>query len=273
MRKSVQIAVIGAGVLCLSLGTAMGQLNHQYSFNTDGLADDSVGSADGTIVGDAVVAAGQATMNFGARDGIIDLPAATIGVNAYSALTFEVWATPDSALNSSFSTLLGFGKVNGTDPGLFGEYLLLQTHRGDNASRAAVSLSDDGSPWDEEDGANGAELNDNVEHHYVGVWDSTSVSLYVDGVFAASSPYTISGPNALSGVSTETAWIGDAYPNDQNWAGSLNEFRIYGNPVPAWAIADNFAAGPDGAITVPEPATFALAGFGLLGMLMMRRRS
>jgi len=270
MTKSIHLFVIG--VLCIGVTTSMGQLNHRYSFNNDGLAEDSVGLADGTIVGDASVSGGQAVLNFGARDGTIDLGGGAIGINTYSSLTLEVWATPSSSLNDSFSSLLGFGRPDPGNPGIFNRYVILQTHRNDNVSRVSISLSDDGSPWDEEDGANGAELNDNEEHQYVGVIDATSISLYIDGAFVSSSPLANVLPNGLSGLATDQALIGDAYANDQNWAGSVNEVRIYGNPLPDFAIAANFAAGPDGQITVPEPSAFVLSGLGILGLLMRRRR-
>ena len=132
-----------------------------------------------------------------------------------------------------------------------------------------ISIDDDDAPWASETGVNGPELNDGAEHYYAAVFSETDISLYIDGAFIGSTPNS----QSLSDVSTEWAWIGNAYPQDPKWAGYVNELRIYEYALPEFAIEANYAAGPDGAVLVPEPTTFALAGFGLLGLLMMRRVS
>lgn len=259
------VCTAAALALALSGTFANAALTHRYSFNTD--ASDSVGTADGTLNGGASVAVGQLTMT-GASDTYVTLPAPVIAVNTYSALSLEVWATPYAPALTSFSTLLGFGQVDPDNSGFAANYVILQTHRGDNVSRAAISIGNLSAPYAVESGANGPEFNDGAEHYYAAVITPTLISLYVDGTLAQSSVNNWS----LADVSTEFAQIGAAYPADQKWAGHVNEIRIYNNALPASAVAANFAAGPDGVIVVPEPTTFALIGFGALGLLMMRRR-
>lgn len=260
--------IITTAVVALALSASLGNaaLTHRYSFNTD--ASDSVGGANGTLMGGASVAVGQLALS-GASDTFVNLPAPAIAVNTYSALSLEVWATPYAPALNSFSTLLGFGQVDPNNASFAANYVILQTHRGDNVSRAAISIGNLDAPYAAEAGANGAELNDGAEHYYAAVITATDISLYVDGALAQTSPNSWS----LADVSTEFAQIGAAYPADQKWAGYLNELRIYNNALPLSAIQANYAAGPDGVVAVPEPATFALAGFGLLGWYMMRRRS
>lgn len=266
MKNSKTLVITTAALaLALSASLANAELTHRYSFNTD--ASDSVGTADGTLEGGASVGVGQLMLT-GASDTYVTLPAPVIAVNTYSALTLEVWATPYAPALTSFSTLLGFGQVDPDNSSFAANYVILQTHRGDNVSRAAISIDNLSAPYSAEYGANGPELNDGAEHYYAAVITPTDISLYVDGALTQTSANSWS----LADVSTEFAQIGAAYPADQKWAGYLNELRIYNNALPASAIAANYGAGPDGAIVVPEPTTFALIGFGLLGLLMLRRR-
>ena len=115
-----------AVAVVLTVGSAQAQLTHRYNFDTD--LSDSVGSADGTQMGDVILAGGQALLNETdvARDGRIDLlanGANGININTYSATTIEFWATPEcdpaqagctvagANANDGFSTAVSFGTV------------------------------------------------------------------------------------------------------------------------------------------------------------------
>lgn len=281
-------ACLAAMVSMAFAGTAVqAALTHHFEFNEaagSSTTVDSVTGLNATVSGNAAITGtGAARLNLGgsSRDGLISMVTSAtdpngIDIPSYQALTVEFCATPNADasppgitpnLNNSFSTAVGFGKINGTDPGLFGEYIILQTHRGDNVSRGAISFSDDGSPWDEESGANGAEINDNKRHHYALTIDPAagSIAWYVDGSLAASGALS-AGNSSLSVVSNDLALIGDAYPNDQNWAGRMHDLKIYDNVQSAADIA------ADAADCVPEPSSLALllAGFGSL--LLFRRK-
>lgn len=260
--------------LAMAPGLASAALTHQYSFAADG--SDSVGGVNGSVAGEASIAGGVLNLNNtgAARDGLFSMDAAAVAINTYASTSIEIWATPDSALNDGFSALFAAGDNNTTDAGLAANYLALQTHRGDDTSKGAISISDDGDPWTEEDGALGPELNDDAEHHYVLTLDGSTIALYVDGGLTGSNPYPdVNAANLISGIGTTYFQLGDNYVNDQRWAGSVNEFRVYDNALPAGAVAANFAAGPDGQITVPEPSVALLGGLGVLGLLRRRRGS
>jgi hypothetical protein len=51
--------------------------------------------------------------------------------------------------------------------------------------------------------------------------------------------------------------------------GTIDQFSIYDGALSESQIAGLFAAGP---VAVPEASTFALAGIGLAGLLIFRRR-
>src|SRR5215471_11243403 len=83
-----QIAFVGALFVA---ATASATLTHQYTFN-DGTANDSVGTASGTLMGAATVSDGQVHLT-GAPGTYVNLPGPTIAINTYTDATFEGWFT------------------------------------------------------------------------------------------------------------------------------------------------------------------------------------
>jgi hypothetical protein len=239
-------------VACLLTADAQAALQHRYLFN-DGTANDSVGTANGTLHGNAHISAGQLVLD-GSVGTFVDLlssGAGGININSYPAITVTAWATPSSAM-TGFHTLLGFGQVNAapnTDQAA--NYFILQTHRGDNAARAAISTGINATPFASEDGANGAELNDNLQHFYAAVLTNTSISLYEDGVLSQTSPVgAAQGGNAannmISGLSNSFARIGQSYSFDPLWQGTVDKVDIYDTAQTSTQIALAFANPPCG---------------------------
>ena len=152
-------AVAAVGLVAIS--SAEAALNHRYSFSN---LLDSVGDADLTLSGDAVLGTGQLSLNLDGdantpRDGVANMlanGANGININSYSALTVEFWATADAVLNNGFHSAVGFGDVynNAVPPvdgpnGAGADYIILQTHRGDNFSRGSIAVTNEtmGAPW------------------------------------------------------------------------------------------------------------------------------
>ena len=299
-------AIVAAGTMTVS--SAQAQLQHRYTFSDlDGLTD-SVGNADGTAVGDVAVAGGYVLVNQldgdPPRDGRVDLlsnGASGININTYSAVTIEFWAIPNCAdpavcsinPNDNFSTTLGFGSTYGPPDlpapevgptGAGADYIIMQTHRAFdfNESRAAIAVTTQetlGAPWLAETGVNGPEHQDQAEHHYAAVIDSTTLTYYVDGVSLGTAPLSTSNShgnaNSLAGVSNDHVWIGSGYTIDQNWSGSMNELRIWNKAASDAYIANSVAAGADQLTQflekVPEPASLVLALVGLCSLGILRR--
>lgn len=242
-------------------------LVHQYTFQ-DGTANDGIGGLAGSLAGTAAVSGGQLTLD-GA--GSMNLDGSALDLAGFSNLTIEAWATPSSAMGG-FHTIFGAGNVNTVNGDWLANYTLLQTHRGDNASRAAVQVGDVNQPWTAEEGVNGAELNDDGLHLYtmtvsdIGTATET-LSFYIDGVQQGSS--IVLATTSISNVGTEVASIGSGYPGDPLWAGTVDEFNIYDNALDSGTVLSNFNAGP----VVPEPSVALLGGLGILGLLRRRRNS
>ena len=231
---------------------ARGTLTHTYLFN-DGTANDSAvgGTANGTLNGNAKIVAGQLVLD-GSANTTVDLLSSAININTYPAVTITAWATPSSAM-TGFHTLLGFGQVN-TAPNQtqLANYFILQTHRGDNVARAAISTGINATPFASEDFANGTELNDNLQHFYAAVLTNTAISLYEDGTLSQTSPVgTAQGGNAannmISALSNSLARIGAGYPVDPLWQGSINQIKIYNEARTGAQIGLEFAQGTTGA--------------------------
>ncbi len=216
------------------LGGGSLTLMHSYTFN-DGTANDMVGTADGTLEGDAVVADGMLTLS---GDGFVTLPAMDINVPSYSSITIEGVFTQADGITDRYTALASFGDVNPDADWMGINYIIVQPTRQDNDScRTSISCLNTTDPWASENGVNGAEIADTLTHHWVTVITDTEIKLYVDGVFIRSDALT--GNNSLTNVGNTVALIGkDIYPGDPLWQGSVDELNIWEGEMDAATIAE-----------------------------------
>jgi hypothetical protein len=210
---SAQVAVVA---LILTTTTALADIQHRYSFNNDGMAEDSVGLAHGTLMNGATVAGGLVTLTGGAGQGAQHVSLLADGANGiniagYSALTIELWATHVSNgggggnPSNTWSRYFDFGSHNiidqdppNMDPaegGNAGNSIFLTEDVGNvagAAQRMAISNVDlstipSQSGFSNEQNTTfiGPESSINVEHHVVGVFDEATdtMSVYLDGLF------------------------------------------------------------------------------------------
>jgi len=216
---------------------------HSYTFE-DGTANDSVGSAHGTLVGDAAVTGGALVLD---GDGDwMSMPGEVIAMNTYSEVTVETWFTSVAGGNTGFHMLAAFGEEGtGANPGFGYKYLFITPARGDDVSRAAIQTSSmDDSPWDEETGVSAAvEHDDGIEHHFVATVDATNITFYIDGELIGSEP--LAAGNEIAGIGQAVAYLGKGvYGVDPLWTGSVNEFNIYDRALSLAEVQANYAAGP-----------------------------
>jgi hypothetical protein len=208
-------------------------LKHSYTFE-DGTANDVVGTAHGTLEGDAAVADGMLTLS---GTGFVTLPGADINIPAYSSITIETAFKQAAGLTDKFTAVASFGDVNPSVDWMGINYIILQPTRQDNAdSRTSISCLNTTDPWATENGVNGSEIADNKTHHFVTVITGTEIKLYIDGVLIGTSPLT--GNNSLVNIGTSVALIGkDVYPGDPLWQGSIEELNIWEGELDAATIA------------------------------------
>jgi hypothetical protein len=238
-----------------------GAMTHRYSFN-DGTANDSVGTANGTLMGNATVSTGQLVLpNINAAapaPDYLQLPAGIL-VND-TAVTVEAWVT--IAPNQyTWANLFDFGNQDGGGDAEYDIHTCI--HSGGNSTIAGISDSDDA----------------NVDYQFIDLGPGTSLdgssNLYLTTVFNPLAGYIAIFTNGalagaisnvtiqMSGVQAVRNIIGaDDWP-DPGLQGSVNEFRIYNFALSAAQIQGDFLLGanlavPLGAVSVmPSNTVFA----------------
>lgn len=209
---------------------------HAYEF--DGNVNDSAGSANGTLLGGAVVQDGRLVLN---------------GTSAY--VQFDTKLVPTTG---PYSVLI---RVAGNpNPGLFTEIISQGASGGTGfyigtAPGRIIRLTDNV--------GNTNVVFPTVEADLLYSNSAAGSRLYINGVLAFSS--TLVGAGGPGG--TNTRFGRQFAPFDEFFAGSIDFIRIYDSAI---APADLIAPAP----AVPEPASWGMmiAGFGLTGAALRRRR-
>jgi len=203
-------------------------LAHRYSFATD--ASDSVGGANGALVGTATVSGGQLVLD-GA--GYVSLPGNIINISTNAAVTFEAWASIGNT--PEWSHLFEFGDITSNniycapqaDAGGFHEFGL--SEGGGVAGGQTLSWAHG---WT------------NITLHITGVADPTTSTLavYTNGVLMVASD---AASASLSQIGTNNAALGQSSYGDPDLIGSIDEFRIYSGALSPAQVAMSDLSGPD----------------------------
>lgn len=239
-RRVRMFAALALGLACA--GDSYAALTHNYLFNSGNGSQiiDSVSSANGSVLNiddDAVTGIVPADSRLElSQNKYGNLPGATIAINGYSALTFEMWASVSTVHANQYTASVAFGT---TVAGSGSQYVMMQPTRGGAAGGSGNFL----------DAAGGAELviagpndlSDGRIHHTVTTIDATNMSYYVDGVLIDTQPV---GARSLANVSTNFAYLGrSVWSGDPRLQGAIYEFRIYDDAKDAIAVQDMFSVG------------------------------
>lgn len=298
--------LLGTCLVALGASTASAALVHRYTF--DGNANDSVGTANGVVMGntasfvggqivlDNPTGTGSNAFNNGATPdsgSYVDFPNFTFSKAAaagqYGAVSVELWVTMDT--NRDWSALFSAGISSGLEGNSEGgndnfPYVQMVPRTGDGGAGNDFRVTTNGvagpESWVDAPG-DGADLQPGVEEHLIAVFDQLgglpgTLTVYRNGALYGT---TVPIANNLDLAAMATAfpittaadvnvWLGRSQWPDALLDASVNELRIYSHALTAADAAANNVLGPN--VVVPEPAACVLATVGLAGVAWRRRR-
>ncbi len=238
--SAVAVFILAGGLsLFLPVSSASAAtLTHRWTFDTN--ADDVIGGANGTLVGNAYITNGAVVLD-GTNSGV-QLPNDLF--TNYDSVTFEVWFFEEPYWNTS-AALYQFSGTNGRmtyTVGGQGLYFL-----GAASQQVPIFPPVPG-----------------LTNHLVWSQDTSSqkACIYVNGVLAGQNTNFTYTPALIGPTSSD--WIGAAGFQSQVFRGSVLEFRTYEGALSPLEVAMSDAAGPgqplaavgdlqDVRITVPNP--------------------
>lgn len=216
-------------------------LIHRYSFTSD--ASDSVGTANGTLYGNATISGGQVLLD-GAQGSYVDLGSYLIAPSNIpnNSITLEGWAT-FYPTNGAWTRFFDFGNING---GLGANYIFFAPNNGANGGQARLAVSDVSPGYTSESGFNINNVLGRTNLHVVAVYNPNPsaqiLQLYLNGTLVGSTTTT----KQLSGINNVFSFLGRSTYSGDSWlAGSIDEFRIYNGALDRFQIAASDQAGPN----------------------------
>ena len=247
MRVRGLVLAIAVFISLVAASVSNADLVHRYSFTAD--ARDSVGVADGVLMGEARVSEGQLQLDgIAANMSHVALP---IGgtLAKLESCTIEGWATFGAIQN--WSRIFDFG--NDTLENMF------LTPRNGNNHRVRFAATVGGAA-DEEQTTAALRFPVGAETHFAVVIDAEIgyTALYLNGEIMAITLFTQFAPFAMAAPTTNN-YLGRSQYNDPFFLGSINEFRIYNTGLFPDDVRASFDAGPD-AGSRPGPAQRARPG-------------
>jgi hypothetical protein len=271
LGSSTLTATVGAfnstNSVTLTVVPVVPGLAHEYKFNEapgSTTTTDAVGSATGTINGDATfTGTGQLVLS-GNTNSSVSLPAGIL--SGLNQVTIETWVTFPGAINA-FANLFAFGNSDLSSPlsATYGQgenYLTFSPHTGGLTMQAnfGQGLPGNQGEWD---AVTGGVLDNQTNVHVVAVFNpyAGALSVYLNGSLAVSQtmfnnltdPVAFVGPTYTNGSilpitlgADPLNYIGQSlYNTDPGLLANIDEFRIYTNALTAAQVAADHALGPN----------------------------
>ena len=279
-RNAFATLALTAGTALISASASHAALVHRYSF--DGTANDSVGTANGTL-------AGAGTIN----GGRLVTAAQPIGpANTANGVVFPVGTNPSSSivggLTGSFTIQSIYTDAQTTPASFFHSIFGFYTDPTNALLGTSVRNEGPGFPSSvgfRQSGLNGGDElillgqsgDQGTNINFIATYDASTgtASYYRNGALAQQSAVGALAGFNLQAISANAA-IGNVPYNDRALNGSTDEFRVFNNSLNQAQVIALLALGanPTNAqlqAVVPEPASLGLLGLGGLALLRRRR--
>ncbi len=219
-----------------------GGLLHRYNFTSN--ANDSVGTAHGTLRGTATITGGalNSTAVAGSlsggvpQNGVQLPPSAVAGITGPFAI--ESWFVAN--YGGGYCTLFSFsGNTTAS-------YLLATPARGNSPYASTISVIGGGGGTSELQASEQYQDNGAL-HQMVVTYDGTTLSYYIDGALGSFSglPPTNTYPGLVLATLNYIGINGGSPWGDNSINGSTRDFRIYGKSLTAAQVTNLYALGSD----------------------------
>ena len=247
-------------------GSCFGQtLTHRYSFfnaaNGATTAIDSIGSANGTLYGNAAISNGLLRLN-GTSGTYLGLPSGLIS-SAYQSATIEAWVNFGALPVNCF--FFGFGNTDSSGSGE--DYVFCAPEAG----RVAITATDPGYTG-EQNATSGANWSGQTNFHFVAIFNPPGkyIAVYTNGILAALNT-NVTDP--ISSVKRITlSYVGRSlYTSDPYPPFSLQEFRIYNGAMTPQQVALDDASGATQIVS--SPGALASISLPLTNQMKAGRRA
>lgn len=272
-KKYLTLVSATAAVMLMGISAGFSQVSfeHRWDMSYDPVTKtvfDTVGGANGLLVGGATISGGVLTPVNGVNpaggsgQGVNLTADAVAGIDG--AFSIEVWYTRVG--ESAYKTLFAFTGGEGKNSD---NYLIAVQKRGGNEQSSAFK-------WNGiEKLALGAPNAQNQLSQVITTFSDGIASFYLNGVLQSTitdidPAFQLSSLTTLMGIGGNSPWP------DEVLQGTISDFRIYSGALDDSQISALYALGADATneqifAVVPEPEAYAIGMLALLALLIYSR--